>query len=120
MSGNVVLVVVVRIVEYSSGYTSETRNITLVTPLACYFSGFGCCPAGFRTLLTPISSSETPVMAVVVQALVNAVSGGVLFTLNPLSGAHSEVVIESCWGLGEGVVSGEVTSCFSFLNLFLN
>lgn len=47
-------------------------------------------------------------MAVIVQALVKARSAGVLFTVNPLNGDPSMVVIESSWGLGEAVVKGEV------------
>ena len=47
-------------------------------------------------------------MTVVVQQMVRATAAGVLFTANPLSGNHSEAVINSSWGLGEGVVSGSV------------
>ncbi|MEO7035209.1 MAG: PEP/pyruvate-binding domain-containing protein [Polyangiaceae bacterium] len=49
-----------------------------------------------------------PRMAVVVQALVPAVSSGILFTRHPISGAD-ERVIEAAWGLGEIVVAGLVT-----------
>ena len=52
---------------------------------------------------------ERSSMAVVVQKLVNARSAGVMFTINPVTGSEDEVVIESSWGLGEAVVSGEVT-----------
>jgi rifampicin phosphotransferase len=48
-------------------------------------------------------------MAVVVQALVHADAAGVLFTVNPITGRHDEVLIEACVGLGESVVSGRVT-----------
>lgn len=47
-------------------------------------------------------------MAVVVQRLVDADVGGVMFTRNPVSG-RDERVIEASWGLGEAVVSGMVT-----------
>jgi pyruvate,water dikinase len=40
--------------------------------------------------------------------MVRARSAGVMFTLNPLNGDRSKVVIESTWGLGEPLVSGEV------------
>jgi pyruvate,water dikinase len=40
---------------------------------------------------------------------VQARSAGVMFTLDPVTGDRSKVVIEGCWGLGEGVVSGGVT-----------
>lgn len=48
-------------------------------------------------------------MAVVVQQLVHPRAAGVMFTLDPVSGDRSKIVIESSWGLGEAVVSGEVT-----------
>jgi pyruvate,water dikinase len=50
-----------------------------------------------------------PGMCVGVQVMVRARSAGVMFTLDPLSGDRSTIVIESCWGLGEGVVKGDVT-----------
>ena len=48
-------------------------------------------------------------MAVVVQEMINSVSAGVMFTMNPVTGDHSEVMINFAWGLGEAVVSGLVT-----------
>jgi pyruvate,water dikinase len=48
-------------------------------------------------------------MCVGVQVMVRARSAGVMFTLDPVSGDRSKIVIESCWGLGEGVVKGDVT-----------
>jgi pyruvate,water dikinase len=49
------------------------------------------------------------IIAPIVQNMVNARSAGVMFTLNPLNGDPSRVVIEGSWGLGESVVSGAVT-----------
>lgn len=43
-----------------------------------------------------------------VQKMVDARAAGVMFTLNPLNGDPSKVVIEGSWGLGETVVSGSV------------
>jgi pyruvate,water dikinase len=48
-------------------------------------------------------------MSVGVQKMVNARAAGVMFTLNPINGDPSKVMIEGSWGLGETVVSGEVT-----------
>ena len=48
-------------------------------------------------------------MAVVVQKLVSAEEAGVMFTVNPVTGARDEVVINTAWGLGEAIVSGHVT-----------
>ena len=48
-------------------------------------------------------------MAVVVQKMINARVAGVMFTLNPVTGDRSRIVIEASYGLGLGVVGGEVT-----------
>jgi pyruvate,water dikinase len=41
--------------------------------------------------------------------MVRSFTAGVMFTLNPASGDSATVVIDSNWGYGESVVSGEVT-----------
>ena len=48
-------------------------------------------------------------MAVVVQQMVRSTASGVMFTVNPVTGDDSEMVINSCWGLGEAIVSGTIT-----------
>lgn len=48
-------------------------------------------------------------MAVVVQAMVDAAAAGVMFTIDPLTGDPSQITIESTAGLGNALVSGEVT-----------
>ncbi len=53
--------------------------------------------------------SEQVALAVVVQRLVEAEASGVMFTVDPVSGATDQVVINAAWGLGEAVVSGAVT-----------
>jgi pyruvate,water dikinase len=48
-------------------------------------------------------------MAVVVQKTVRARAAGVMFTLSPVTGDRSRIVLEASWGLGLSVVGGEVT-----------
>lgn len=48
-------------------------------------------------------------MAVAVQKMVNAETAGVAMTLDPSTGDPSVIVIDASWGVGEMVVSGEVT-----------
>jgi pyruvate,water dikinase len=48
-------------------------------------------------------------MAVVVQRMVDADVAGVLFTIDPTHGRHDRMLVEAVFGLGEAVVSGEVT-----------
>jgi pyruvate, water dikinase len=51
---------------------------------------------------------EEPVLAVVVQAQVASDRSGVMFTVDPSTGARDRLVIEAALGLGEVVVSGAV------------
>ncbi len=48
-------------------------------------------------------------MAVAVQKMVNARVAGVAITMDPTTGDRSKIVIEASYGLGELVVSGQVT-----------
>jgi pyruvate,water dikinase len=48
-------------------------------------------------------------LAVVVQELIPAEAAGIMFTANPLSGEHTQMVINAAWGLGEAIVGGQVT-----------
>lgn len=51
----------------------------------------------------------TAYIAVVIQVMVPSDSAGVMFTANPLTQRTDEIVVNSSWGLGEAVVSGEVS-----------
>jgi pyruvate,water dikinase len=48
-------------------------------------------------------------MSVGVQKMVNAYAAGVAMTLDPINGDRTKIVIDSAFGLGEPVVSGEIT-----------
>ncbi|MBK8435456.1 MAG: hypothetical protein IPL37_02745 [Austwickia sp.] len=48
-------------------------------------------------------------IAVVVQAMVPAEAAGVLFTADPVSGHRGHTMIDAVFGLGEGLVAGQVT-----------
>ncbi len=48
-------------------------------------------------------------ISVGIQKMVNSRSAGVMFTLNPVTGDRSQIIIEGTWGLGEAVVSGAET-----------
>jgi len=52
---------------------------------------------------------EKVFISVGVQKMVNSRAAGVIFTLNPVTGDTSQIVIEGNYGLGEAVVSGSVT-----------
>jgi phenol phosphorylase subunit beta len=52
---------------------------------------------------------EEVAISVGVQKMAKAYCAGVMFTLNPSNGDRSSIVIDSNFGFGESVVSGEVT-----------
>jgi pyruvate,water dikinase len=54
-------------------------------------------------------SLDDVAMAVVVQEMVDSDRSGVLFTVDPVHGRRDRMVVEAARGLGDAVVSGEVT-----------
>jgi len=52
--------------------------------------------------------SAAPRMAVIVQAMVDAEVAGVAFSVDPVRGAVDTAVVSAVYGLGEGLVSGDL------------
>lgn len=52
---------------------------------------------------------DNPQIAIIVQEQIDADSAGVAFSLNPMNNCYDEAVINANYGLGESVVSGQVT-----------
>ncbi len=48
-------------------------------------------------------------VAVVVQKMVNSEKSGVAFSVHPVTEDRNQAIIEGSWGLGEAIVSGQVT-----------
>ena len=55
-------------------------------------------------------------VAVVVQKMVQSTVSGIMFTVNPVSRAKNEIVVETIWGLGEFIVGGQVTPDHSVID----
>ncbi len=70
---------------------------SLFTPRAIFYRT----EKGFR--------HEKVLISVAVQKMVNSRSAGVMFTIHPVTGDRNVIVVESVWGLGEGIVSGAIT-----------
>ena len=49
---------------------------------------------------------DCDILGVAIPKMINARAAGIGFTIDPISGESSKIVIEANWGLGEGVVSG--------------
>ena len=73
---------------------------------ACWASWWSERAHAYRSHLG--ETAATPQMAVVVQHMVAAQSAGVAFTVDPVSGNRSRMVINAAPGLGDAVVSGVV------------
>ncbi len=73
----------------------------------CWASLYSAPAIAYRARMA--ADAEAPAMGVTVQRMVDATVSGVLFTCNPLSGDPSMVAVNASWGLGLGVVGGEVT-----------
>lgn len=48
-------------------------------------------------------------VAVVVQAMIQSEAAGITFTVHPVTEDPNQMIIETGWGLGEAVVSGQIT-----------
>jgi pyruvate, water dikinase len=75
----------------------------------CWAGMFGAAVLTYRPDSDPSAAAADHGICVGIQQMVEARAAGVMFTLDPVTGDRSKVVIEGCWGLGEGVVSGGVT-----------
>ncbi len=76
---------------------------------ACWASMFGDAALSYRAGGGDGAAEGNYGICVGVQQMVEARAAGVMFTLDPLNGDRSKIVMEACWGLGEGVVKGDVT-----------
>jgi len=75
----------------------------------CWAGMFGEAVLSYRVDDENVFASGDFGMCVGIQQMVQARAAGVMFTLDPLNGDRSKVVMEACWGLGEGVVKGDIT-----------
>jgi pyruvate,water dikinase len=75
----------------------------------CWASGYSAHALDYRRRFGGSSPLRAQDLAVGVLELVDARSAGVAFTLDPVTGDRGRLVVEANWGLGESVVSGEVT-----------
>ncbi|HEX5762579.1 MAG TPA: phosphoenolpyruvate synthase [Solirubrobacterales bacterium] len=73
----------------------------------CWSSLFGARTVYYRAK-RGFSQAEMDI-AVVVQRQIAAARAGVMFTIDPASGAADRLVVEASFGLGEAVVSGSVS-----------
>lgn len=71
----------------------------------CYASIWSARAVAYRSRT---GAAGDAALAVLVQRMVAADVSGVLFTVNPATGSWREMVVEAVFGLGEGLVSGQL------------
>ena len=84
----------------------EGEEALLRAVVDCWSSLWTSRAIGYRDR-NKILQSEVS-LAVVVQSMVQSESSGVMFTVNPLTGVRTEVVINATFGLGDLLVSGRI------------
>jgi len=75
----------------------------------CWASLYTPQAVAYRSRLPADPAAEATRIAVGVQVMVDATVSGVAFTVSPRTGDRSVVAVNASWGLGQAVVSGEVT-----------
>jgi pyruvate,water dikinase len=76
---------------------------------ACWASLYTPQAIAYRHQLPEDVAFASTLISVGVQAMVDAEVAGVAFTVSPRTGDRSVMAINASWGLGQAVVSGEVT-----------
>ena len=69
-----------------------------------------------RALNVQGSDTETPLLAVIIQRMVNSAVAGVAFSRNPLHPERAEMVVEAVKGHAEGLVSGRRSPCRAYVH----
>jgi pyruvate,water dikinase len=86
-------------------FTNVTRDGLIDRVRDCWASAYGARVIAYRKSQ---GMQEEPVIAVVVQKMVDSERSGVIFTADPSTSDRDTLVIEGAFGLGEVVVGGQV------------
>lgn len=90
-----------------NSFLGASRKTIIESVKECWVSLYS--PSALLYRLNKSLHGAKHTMAVVVQELVRAQKAGVAFSANPITHDEDQVLIEACFGFGEGVVSGVIT-----------
>jgi pyruvate,water dikinase len=88
-------------------YLNTTRDHLMENVKKCWASLFS--PRAIFYRIENKMEDADVFVAVVVQKMVNSDSAGVCFTVHPVTQDRNQMIIEACVGLGEALVSGQIT-----------
>jgi len=90
----------------NASFTNVSGDAQVLARISdCWASLYGERVIAYRAAETVL---EEPAIAVIVQEMVPSESAGVMFTVDPSTGATDTMVIEAVFGQGESIVSGAV------------
>jgi len=90
----------------NESYTNVSGGEELLVRIRdCWASLFGPRVLAYRARR---GITAEPIMAVIVQRMVESARSGIAFSADPMSGDRSRVLIDAAFGLGEVVVGGEL------------
>ncbi len=95
--------------QYETYLWIKGADAILENMRACWASMFGEAVLTYRREVDEAAAAVDSAICVGIQQMVVARAAGVMFTLDPLNGDRSKIALEACWGLGEGVVKGDLT-----------
>lgn len=95
--------------QYETFLWVTGADAVLANMRKCWAGMFGDAVLSYKHEGESVIAKGDFAICVGIQQMVAARSAGVMFTLDPITGDRSKISIESCWGLGEGVVKGDVT-----------
>jgi pyruvate,water dikinase len=82
----------------------------------CWASMYSPQAIAYRHGMDDVDAHDASMISVAVQLMADADVAGVTFTVSPRTGDRSVIAINASWGLGQSVVSGEVTPDEYWLN----
>jgi len=88
-------------------YLNTDKKTLIHNIKKCWASLFS--PRAISYLIEKKLSFKNNLVAVVVQEMVQSKVSGIVFTVHPVSKKKNQILIESCFGLGELIVGGIVT-----------
>ena len=94
--------------QHDSLLNQRTADDVVAAVVACWASAFTARALAYRRMMGTEPTLDLFHMGVVVQEMVPGEASGVAFSAHPVTGDRDEVLISAVYGLGEGVVSGEL------------
>jgi len=88
-------------------YLNISRFELLDMIKSCWASSFTARALSYRS--TQKTNNENIFLGVIIQEMIHSKISGTAFSINPINNNQNELIIESCIGLGELLVSGKIT-----------